>query len=1781
MNTPNFRTFRVFISSSFKDMHGERDYLNATVFPRLDAWLADRGWRLQAMDLRGSTADASVASEEAVLRMCLSGVEYCRPYFLGLIGDRYGWVPEGPAAEDALANISTELGLPYAELTGKSATHLEIYYALQQLPREKCFFYTREIENPAGLPEGEYVQDQAAQQALKDEIAQAMLPQFAQNLRSYSAQWQKNGFTGLQHLGDLIFADLQAAFERDMQADGADDVSRPEKQAAFYFAQKADGSVPMPQVEDIVAHAMGGSEEAVLLLSGGEGTGKSSLAGQSVRRLQQEDCLLLPYVGGMDPATSTLNDMVAYFTARMMQYLDEQGVEYDPEFEKEYAFGPFDMLLRKAAAHTQVVFVIDGLQALGTSPEVREFLWIDVGLPKNIRYVMVVPQKGFYVSHAHRRIVLSSACTAQELAQVMKAAAAKRGKTFDDGILALAAQKAAQNGTPLYAALLADYLMSMTGADYGYSQSPTAHLEWMEQAIAGMDTTTQGAFARILERAKQSLGETAEFVLGFAALAQGGVRETDLLQAMALYTQRCEEMRRQAVANSPLGHLFKDDAPGAPRVIFTNRAPANTTISFSGGDMGPAPMPDAAALLALRGLLREHLNPFALSGYWRLEHVVMRRFMLEKLEAVPFGMLYDSDMTHSEFLHGIMAETLRPLPNTDAFKRHEYLWHCFYAGAPEAAIEILYKEGGAPDIRYEVLGANLREILLAFGDDAVAFFEGMIEAGAREGRRPGDYALLYRFVCGELLELAASGSITHNACFALNGGVVQALKAWGVAERDYSFETNLYMQALKNLLRAGILLGPEDDTETGRELHAITQAMYAQMLVRLGESLLEKAPEEDVRREVCGSLSTAYRFLAAGAGAQGQLAPQACFEKALYYCRQARGEEETAAYYAELVDIYCIYANFLEDRDYLAAIQTFDEAVALGDAGLEAYLAAVDERGFFYLNLYEEWKRLSFANTRLATLYAETGLFAPAQQLFQKVISFWQRISENLAPDYTRAMEYAQWLNDAAMMLIQSEEYAAAVPVAQTAADMFGQLLAVDGENQLLLRWRWQMLRALAMCTQITGGDWEDARAQTVQAADAAGIAEDENAAYFDSFYGIAGPIAEKSARWAQNGNYMGALVAAGIELDLRCRARNWTRADTCGETLARLVPALPDYIEAARALEEVYEPQDSAAQLVRLSYALLCLGKVALYAGNDAAADAAFTQLAVCAEELRTHKDSYAVRPGQTVCYELGEYHRKAGRLRQAVEFYNHSREFAAAMRDRPLDLTMGNLYCLCSIRLADVLTLAGNGEAAQELYAGTKANLESILQQVPGVPGPTRALAEVKRKLAAENSARRYPFPFTWEERCLYEQQQQEDMHAPPEPAVAARYAQLPAAPPREVLEVFYSLACQRADELVDDGQEQQGLATFGLAAQALLAYLEESADRDFLHGKLSAFAYMAWYCEEHGYYARLEQIFDFACALFEVLNSERLRLDDLLAMATLYAMMATAPPWLQGALDHSRQAVALYEIAAQHTALNEHHKRRLLACHTLLARHSPAHDEQGASLQKARALVEEVVMGASDIVYHMADIAYLNMLADVVRDEDEARRYAERALETGLALEGFCREQNLVYQYPRVVALLADSYLACAHSSGDAAMAAMALLAWRIAIRCAPDSLVGQAITLYYEPPFLNALNACAGHMENAAETGEMLHQAELYTQVLDCIEWYLDRIFEPDFAVEAYLPDICHAVRAALRYCRLIGDEVREKALLAAMLGELEEAETAAEYLVASGNEDYRALLAWFA
>lgn len=156
-----WKTIRVFISSTFKDMQAERDHLVRYVFPKLREELLTYRIHLIDVDLRWG-----VTSDQDATGVCREMIDECHPRFLCILGGRYGWVPDGKEM---------------------SITADEIHYSVLDREVEKrghAFFYFRDDETTAKMVEetnGEYrepdgSENSARLEALKQKIKNAGLP---------------------------------------------------------------------------------------------------------------------------------------------------------------------------------------------------------------------------------------------------------------------------------------------------------------------------------------------------------------------------------------------------------------------------------------------------------------------------------------------------------------------------------------------------------------------------------------------------------------------------------------------------------------------------------------------------------------------------------------------------------------------------------------------------------------------------------------------------------------------------------------------------------------------------------------------------------------------------------------------------------------------------------------------------------------------------------------------------------------------------------------------------------------------------------------------------------------------------------------------------------------------------------------------------------------------------------------------------------------------------------------------------------------------------------------------------------------------------------------------------------------------------------------------------------------------------------------------------------------------------------------------------------------------
>lgn len=147
-----WRNIRLFISSTFRDMHGERDLLMRSVLPALQARAFPHRISLHAIDLRwGITEEETRRNRQ--LEVCLGEVENSQ-LFVGILGSRYGYTPPSYDLPDH----------PHFHWTqqypsGRSVTEMEVMQFLNRgqrsQPSDQALIYFRDpgfLRYPLLLP---------------------------------------------------------------------------------------------------------------------------------------------------------------------------------------------------------------------------------------------------------------------------------------------------------------------------------------------------------------------------------------------------------------------------------------------------------------------------------------------------------------------------------------------------------------------------------------------------------------------------------------------------------------------------------------------------------------------------------------------------------------------------------------------------------------------------------------------------------------------------------------------------------------------------------------------------------------------------------------------------------------------------------------------------------------------------------------------------------------------------------------------------------------------------------------------------------------------------------------------------------------------------------------------------------------------------------------------------------------------------------------------------------------------------------------------------------------------------------------------------------------------------------------------------------------------------------------------------------------------------------------------------------------------------------------------
>ena len=308
------KNIKVFLSSTFRDMDAERDIIMNDVYPAVARQLAPHGIHIDFIDLRWGVSTRSVSEAERenhVLRECIDSIQSARPFFVGLLGNRYGWVPSQDSWDTIVGGMtdSEKQFINSDTAQARSVTELEILFGalMDTANLHRSFFCMRSPDVYGDMDathRAAYCEQSGEStgrlQALKDKIADTMHSHgLDRNICRYPCRWDGERLTSLDTLADWLGTALVQEillYESQDDAPAPDnEYERTEQMAAERVAQSNRLFCGREQWLQWLDSYAATHDRGVLLLTGPHGFGKTALLCKWYAQLAQEGACV-PYI---------------------------------------------------------------------------------------------------------------------------------------------------------------------------------------------------------------------------------------------------------------------------------------------------------------------------------------------------------------------------------------------------------------------------------------------------------------------------------------------------------------------------------------------------------------------------------------------------------------------------------------------------------------------------------------------------------------------------------------------------------------------------------------------------------------------------------------------------------------------------------------------------------------------------------------------------------------------------------------------------------------------------------------------------------------------------------------------------------------------------------------------------------------------------------------------------------------------------------------------------------------------------------------------------------------------------------------------------------------------------------------------------------------------------------------------------------------------------------------------------------------------------------------------
>lgn len=522
----------VFVSSTFKDMHYERDIIHERVLPALNEAGQEYGQTISFCDLRWGVNTGELDSEEGsrkVLSVCLDEIERCRPYMMVILGERYGWIPEERTLQNALEG-RPDFILDELE---KSVTALEIEFgALADTEQMKrTFFYFREIK---GEPTEIYKSEDAHHAEKLSKLKARIRKLVGKQVRGYTVSWDKENqcLVGYDEFARMVVEDIRSAMEEEWRKQVAKTAFQREMEMHWEFAEKK--ALQCAARDELVLSCLTQLEqgEKMIVITGESGSGKSTLMGCLAVVLRLSGAQVLPIFCGYTVQSDTALEVAQSIVYFMEELLGKgQGEENVFRSEKEW-IERMELLTEEYTEKGggQAVIVVDAADQLMACALRDELKFLPPALTDKVRVILscLTDFPLPYVPNVRRLPMMED----KDKPEVIRGILRLHRRELEESVIhAIAAKPFSDH--PLYMSLLIQRMLMMNKNDFdeiaekgdGMSAITRHQLEMVEECADDLP----GICREILMAAAARIGDGfVEKAIQCLAVSRHGLRDSDL-----------------------------------------------------------------------------------------------------------------------------------------------------------------------------------------------------------------------------------------------------------------------------------------------------------------------------------------------------------------------------------------------------------------------------------------------------------------------------------------------------------------------------------------------------------------------------------------------------------------------------------------------------------------------------------------------------------------------------------------------------------------------------------------------------------------------------------------------------------------------------------------------------------------------------------------------------------------------------------------------------------------------------------------------------------------------------------------------------------------------------------------------------------------------------------------------------------------------------------------------------------------------------------------------------